>query len=99
MGISFGTKWIGTGQNHIRFDNIEQTSDGGLVLAGDFNKYDIDNTDPAIIKLNACGELDWCSVIHTQGRYDFATRVKETPQHDFIMLSMYSDPLYIVNLV
>ena len=97
-GNKLWEKKIGTGQNHIRFDNIEQTSDGGLVLAGDFNKYDINNTDPCIIKLNSCGELDWCSVIHTQGRYDFATSCKQTPEGNYIMLTMYSDPSYIVNL-
>jgi hypothetical protein len=91
-------KKIGTGLYHIVFGNIEQTSDGGLILAGGTNKYDINNQDPILIKLNACGELDWCSVIHTQGRYDFATRCKPTLEGGYVMLTMYSDPSKIVNL-
>ena len=92
-GYKLWEKWIGTGQNHIRFWNIEQTFDGGYILAGAFSKYGGSTDDPAIIKLNACGELDWCEVIKTPGVYnDFATRVKQTPQGDYVLLTLYSNP-------
>jgi len=97
-GSELWEKKIGTGQYQIRFGNIEQTYDGGYILAGGSNKYDINNEDPIVIKLNPCGELEWCSVINTQGRYDFSTRVKQTPEGEYVMLAMYSDPSYIVQL-
>jgi len=97
-GNKLWEKKIGAGSYSIVFWNIAQTSDGGYILTGGFNKYDINNQDPVLIKLNACGELDWCSVIHTQGRYDFATRCKQTSEGEYVMLTMYSDPHYIVNL-
>jgi hypothetical protein len=92
-GYKLWEKWIGTGQNHIRFGNIEETLDYGYILAGGFSKYGGQYDDPAIIKLNSCGELDWCEVIKTPGvTNDFATRVKPTPQGDYVLLTLYSNP-------
>jgi len=89
-GYKLWEKRIGTGQNHIRFWNIEETMDNGYILGGGCNKYDPANEDPMIIKLNTCGELEWCSVINTVGIYDFGTRVKQTPEEDYILVSQGS---------
>ena len=97
-GYELWEKWIGDGQDAIQCANIEQTSDGGFILGGDYSKYDPSRSDPIIIKLNSCGELDWCSVINTPGTGDFATRVKPTPEGNYILLTMYSDPKYTINL-
>lgn len=76
-GNKLWEKRIGTGQDAISFSNVEETLDHGYILAGSFSKYGGPYFDPAIIKLNSCGELDWCNVIKTQGiTIDFATRVK-----------------------
>lgn len=96
-GVKLWDKHIGTGHDDIRFDNIEQTSDGGYILAGDFAKYATGIYDPCIIKLDPCGELQWCSDIHLPATDDFATRVKQTPQGNYILLTMYSGP-YIISL-
>ena len=97
-GYELWEKWIGTGHDAIQCGNIEQTSDGGYVLGGAFSKYDPNEYDPVIIKLDPCGELQWCSVIYTPGRYDYATRVKPTPEGNYILLTVYCDPSYTVNL-
>ncbi len=92
-GNKLWQKRIDNGQSHIRFGNIEETLDNGYILAGGFSKYGGQYDDPAIIKLNSCGELDWCEVIKTPGvTNDFATRVKPTPQGDFVLLTLYSNP-------
>ena len=97
-GNKLWDKKIGTGQNQIRFDNIEQTSDGGYILAGDFTKYcQAPNYDPCAIKLDECGELQWCSDIQIPNRDDFATSIKETPEGNYVMLTMYAGP-YIISL-
>jgi len=92
-GNKLWEKSIGTGQDAISFSNVEETLDHGYILAGAFSKYGGPYFDPAIIKLNSCGELDWCNVIKTQGvTSDFATRVKPTPEGDYILLTLYSNP-------
>jgi hypothetical protein len=92
-GNKLWEKRIGTGQNHIYFWNIEETIDNGYILAGGFSKYGGQYDDPAIIKLNSCGELDWCEIIKNPGvTNDFATRVKPTPQGGYVLLTLYSNP-------
>ncbi len=89
-GNKLWEKRVGDGQHHIYFENVEQTSDNGIILGGGFSKYDPANNDPAIVKLDACGELEWCSVINTIGVYDYGTRVKPTPQGDYILVAQGS---------
>jgi len=89
-GNKLWEKRIGNGQNHIYLVNIEETLDQGYILAGGFAKYGGQNDDPAIIKLNSCGELDWCSVIRTVGIDDFGTRVKQTSEGNYILVAQGS---------
>jgi hypothetical protein len=89
-GNKLWEKRIGNGLHHIYLENIEQSSDNGFILCGGFGKYDRQNSDPTIIKLNSCGELEWCSVINTVGSYDFGTRVRQTTEGDYILLSQGS---------
>ena len=89
-GNKLWQKRVGNGINNIFLYNIEQTSDNGFIMGGGFGKYDPQNTDPVIIKLNSCGELDWCSVINTVGTYDFGTRAKQTLEGDYILVAQGS---------
>ena len=89
-GIKLWEKRIGQGQYHIRFLNIEETADFGYVLGGGMSKYDPSDEDPIILKLNSCGEMEWCSVINTVGIYDFGTRVKPTPDGNYILVAQGS---------
>ena len=90
-GNKLWEKRIGDGGSHIYLENIEQTTDNGLILGGDFGKYSETKTDPVIIKFNPCCELEWCSVINTVGIYDFGTRVRQTPEGDYLLVSHCSD--------
>ncbi len=84
-------KTIGDG-THVFFpSNIEQTIGDGLIVCGMTNKYGGQNPDPFLIKLNSCGEMEWCSVIQTPGIYDYCIRIKQTPGGDYILLAAYSD--------
>lgn len=59
--------------------DINKTFDGGIILAGHTGKYDSWG-DPLIIKLNSCGEIDWCR-IYTIGfnRADVSSAVEQIP--------------------
>ena len=92
-GNKLWEKRIGDAQHLTYLWNIEQTIDGGFILGGAFGKYDPNGmADPVILKLNACGELEWCSVINTLGIYDGATRVRPTPEGNYVLSTLYSDP-------
>jgi len=87
-GYKLWEKKIGTGTTAIRFGNIELTPDNGYILGGAIEKYAIGSYDPAIIKLTPCGDLEWCSVVHTGGIYDFGTRAKPTPEGDYLLVAL-----------
>ncbi|MBW6537872.1 MAG: T9SS type A sorting domain-containing protein [Mariniphaga sp.] len=59
-------KFIGDGLHTGGFQNIHQTYDGGYVLGG--GTYMLDYlADPMFMKLNACGEKDWCRIFYQAG--------------------------------
>ncbi|MBL7113329.1 MAG: hypothetical protein ISS19_15430 [Bacteroidales bacterium] len=41
------------------------TSDGGIVCLGSSNNINQSSTDPFIIKINACGEKEWCKIYNS----------------------------------
>ncbi len=46
---------------------VNQTNDGGYILSGVFSGSDWDGGDVFIMKLNACGELEWNTYIESEG--------------------------------
>ena len=86
-------KFIGNSQYGIGIGDMEQTNDNGLIYCSGFSKYDpTGGSDPFMIKFDPCGEIQWCSVINTEGIYDYADRVRQTPEGDYVLLTSYSDP-------
>jgi Secretion system C-terminal sorting domain len=62
-------KKFGNKDDQLYFTDIKECEDNGLILIGATTKYDTD-FDPLIVKLNACGELEWCRVIHSAHTYN-----------------------------
>lgn len=85
-------KALGNGVNSFVLANVEQTDDKGFILAGFSNKYGNDTRDPIVLKLNACGDIEWCSVLQTPGIYDYARRIRQLPSGNYVVLTSYSDP-------
>ena len=91
-GNTLWNKYIGNGQYVLTISQIDQTNDNGFIYCSGISKYDPTGySDPVLIKFNPCGELDWCSVINTPGIYDYADRVRQTPEGDYVLLTSYSD--------
>jgi len=58
--------------------DVNQTSDGGLILSGATKKTDLAG-DPFIMKLDACGEKEWCRIYNIgQERFDVAISIEQT---------------------
>jgi hypothetical protein len=62
-------KFIGGNHDRVIVDCFSQNRIGETYLSGGF--YDDGNTDPFILKLNVCGEMEWCQSISTTSDYDF----------------------------
>ena len=56
-------KKFGSGEYRMCFFEIEKTNDGGIIICGATGKYNsLGYNDPLFIKLDACGEIEWCTV-------------------------------------
>ncbi|MCK9618609.1 MAG: hypothetical protein M0R21_12335, partial [Lentimicrobiaceae bacterium] len=83
-------KKFGNENNRNIIHGIDKTENGGYVITGVTDRYDNNTSewDPFIMKLNACGEKEWCKVFSTPGNMDFGVRVKAFPD-GYIMMSSY----------
>lgn len=91
-GNQLWSKYIGNGLYNMFPSNIELTPDNGLVLGGTITKYG-NQQDACIMKLNACGQLEWCTDIYTPSiPSDLEWMVKPTVDNGFILLGELNDP-------
>lgn len=60
-------KIIGDGLHNSGFHHIFQTEDGGYVLGGHTYLLDYEHADPIFMKLNQCGEKEWCRIFYQAG--------------------------------
>jgi hypothetical protein len=73
---------------------LEPTHDGGLLISGliILNSMGL-NSHPLVVKLNSCGEKEWCKVFTgSPNDYPGAVDVKETESENIVLLvNMYGD--------
>jgi len=78
--------------------DISNTIDGGIVIGGTTHQYDSWG-DPFIMKLNACGEKEWCRIYTVgQDRFDFTVSVEQIPG-GYIAYVFYGYDLWSKNKV
>jgi hypothetical protein len=65
--------------------DIKQALDGGYILIGSTQKLD-PYYDPFVMKLNACGEKEWCKILNLPGNMDFGALVVQLPNGNYIAL-------------
>lgn len=81
-------KKIFSSSYHNACNGIEHTTDGGIILTGVTTKLDTSNWDVMYIKLNACGEKEWCNILSTPGNPDYGLKIKQVPD-GYIALAKY----------
>lgn len=59
------------------------TDDGGIIISGYIKDIDPEG-DPFIIKLDACGEKEWCKIFHTPNHTDWAPGIVALPEGGYI---------------
>jgi hypothetical protein len=62
-GQQIWEKMIGNGMNSIVLIEMATNDLGNIFSCGTTTNYD-DNGDPIVMKLNPCGEKEWCKILH-----------------------------------
>ena len=68
------------------FVDILKADDGGIVCAGSTSKVSPGCGDPMLLKLNACGEKEWCRIYSSSNCNATADGVAAIPGGGFMML-------------
>jgi hypothetical protein len=91
-GNKIWDKHLGRNGQYLCFpNNIEKTIDNGYIIAGTITKYN-NQQDAFIMKLNTCGELEWCRDIYTPTiPDDIGIRAKPTADGGYIFLGLLQD--------
>lgn len=76
-GENLWEKTIGDGIHSIVLFEMA-LDDGNLYTCGESRHQD-PYGDPILIKLNACGEKEWCKVLYSEDHHDFAHCICPTP--------------------
>jgi len=71
-------KTIGNGINTLVLLEMIIKEDGSIYICGESSHED-PYGDPIVIKLNACGEKEWCKVLYSEDHHDFAHCLCLTP--------------------
>ncbi len=81
-------KKIYDGMHQAPISEIRQTNDGGYIICGSTSKYD-PMMDPYIMKLNKCGEKEWCKIYNTPDNMDFARNILQLEDSGYISYFAY----------
>jgi hypothetical protein len=84
-------KTIGDGLNSIVFLDIAHNDSGNTFLGGSTHAYDPDG-DPLILKINPCGEKEWCKVFFTENNHDFSSCITITTDESVAIVLNYTNP-------
>ncbi len=76
-GFDRWSKSFGNSSKIIRFFGVSKLLDGSLITIGISNKLNSNCSDPLIVKLDICGEKEWCKIYNAPncncGGYDIVS--------------------------
>jgi hypothetical protein len=82
-------KTLGVQDSFITFFSLDINSAGNIFLSGNTNHYDPSN-DPIVMKLNSCGEKEWCLNFSTPGHFDYGYTIEALEDGGCIVLLRYT---------
>jgi len=69
------------------FLDFDKTLDNGLVISGVTSQIDIEN-DPLFVKLDPCGEIEWCKIYSSDG-FNAGNSIVALPNGEYIGMLRY----------
>lgn len=84
-------KTIGNGVNSIALHDLNQDNSGNIYLGGSTKAYDPEG-DPLVLKLNSCGEKEWCRIFYTENNHDFSSCFTITPEGNIVSVLLLTNP-------
>ncbi|MCX6353558.1 MAG: C25 family cysteine peptidase [Candidatus Aureabacteria bacterium] len=82
-GIQTWAKTFG-GNGYDYATSVQETTDGGYIVAGEIESYGAGSDDFLILKLDSSGNQTWAKTFGGNG-YDYATSVQETTDGGYIV--------------
>lgn len=96
------TKTYGDGEYAMYFSKAIRTTDNGILISGSIGKYDnVYSHDPLFLKLNPCGEVEWCTVLRSElgNGDDYGTGIIELVDGSFIgMIKYYGHQIQTIRI-
>jgi len=90
-GFELWDKKIFNPQYYNAFNDFELLSDGGMAMIGVTTKIDHSDYDVTILKLNNCGEKEWCKIFSTPGNSDYGLKIKQLPDGYIALVKYFKD--------
>ncbi len=85
-GEMLWSKAYGTSEKIYQFISSRLTNDGGGIYCGGTNKLLTSCTDPLLVKVNACGDKEWCKVYKAPGCNSWAGDVEVIKENGYMAL-------------
>ncbi len=89
MDVNGNVLWerkLGNGVRMWELQGIEGIPDGGMILTGGTDTLDNTWYDPWVTKLNACGEIEWCRVFHSNYDLNYGVKIISLNDNSYIFL-------------
>jgi hypothetical protein len=87
-------KMIGNGTNSIYLLEMTMNEDGCLFLCGGTKTEDVKG-DPIVMKLNACGEKEWCKIFYSEDHLDYARCISPASFGSVVITLSYTGDDYV----
>ena len=85
-GYERWSKYYGKMGKRNAFTRSSLTLDGGSICIGGSNKANQNCSDPLVVKLNACGEKEWCKIYNSINCNSYGTDIATIPGGGYITL-------------
>jgi len=90
-GIQLWDKKIQNSFYQISCSEMSKTLDQGLILSGFTTRLDSTDYDIFFIKLNSCGEKEWCKIFSTPENSDFGVEIKQISDGYIALVKYFKD--------
>ncbi|MCF8236075.1 MAG: T9SS type A sorting domain-containing protein [Bacteroidales bacterium] len=84
-------KTIGSLSSNIKISDVSYNKNGELFLTGLTGYYSLNDYDPIVLKLNKCGEKEWCRVFIAEDN-NFSNSIEITDDGGCVVLLRYMNP-------